>query len=578
MRLQSVLFWIFALITSLFYGTIFSGQVLGLLGLYSVIPAALLSLACAGFVFYLFIANRRWLAEFPDARQGSTRWSAALDLVLVLAGILLFTLLALYPLVRWPFSPISNPLTWDAGLYHFPKAIEMLAHGSAWDLSIDYGEYPFGYESLLALAFGLNNAGYLIGLVHALIAAYFFLALWLLAARFTRLPRGLITLLVAVLILSRLFFPKIDSNIWWIIWTQVILIGKNDLLLAAALLSVALFMPVGTEQDGKHRFFLPGLAAASMIALSVKPNSALLVLFVWGVVLFQMIRSGQIHAFIKALVGAALLVLPGVLWAVRNLVGLHALFSENTLKLGGLSIAGNLSNPFLYKHIPSQLVIVLALMFMTLGAALFWRRLGLYTLAGFVFFLTFVLTPASAFLGNNQQPAQIAWRFGVGLLAYQFVFLLVLLEPVIVRIYEWLAARALFAVGCIVLAVVFSAWGFWKGADLLDPVAHGELILQDQFPAPVGVDGYFSAYDFVHQKIHNSVVIVENGLPFYLYDRGFTNTVTRSRPADYVVAFKTAWTPGKQEAYPESISQPGWDAKWQLIYEDAQGRVYQRKP
>jgi hypothetical protein len=575
MKLQNSLYAIFAFITCLFYGVIFSGQVLGLLRIYSAIPAVVLSILVGGCLFFLFMRNREWIADFPEAQPVVSGWGRALELALLGTGIVLFVVLALYPLADWPFSSISHPLTWDAGLYHFPKAIEMLAHGSAWDMSIDYGEYPFGYESMLALAFGLNHAGYLIGLAHALIAAYFFLAVWLLVARFTRLPRRLITLLVVVLLLSRLFFPKLDSNIWWIIWTQVILIGKNDLLLGGALLSIVLFMPFG---ETKGRFFLPGLAAASMIALSVKPNAALLVVFAWVAVLIELLRAGQIKPQPRRLAAAGALILPGLLWAARNLVALHALFSPAALKLGGLSIAANLTNPYLYKHIPSQLVIVVALLGLVVGAAFHWKRLRWHALTGAVFLLTFVLTPASAFLGSNQQPAQIAWRFALALLGYEFVLLLVLFEPVILRVYDWLAGKPWLCGAGIALTVCFGVWGLYMGRDLLRPEPHGERVLQDQFPAAVGVDGYYSAYDFVQKNVHGSVVIVENGLPYYLYDAGFTDSVTRSRPADTLVVFKTAWTPGKPEAYPELISQPGWDAKWKLVYEDSQGRVYKRKP
>jgi hypothetical protein len=71
------------------------------------------------------------------------------------------------------------------------------------------------------------------------------------------------------------------------------------------------------------------------------------------------------------------------------------------------------------------------------------------------------------------------------------------------------------------------------------------------------------------------VVIIENGLPFYLYDAGFTNSVTRSRPADYSVFLKTSWLgPGN---YPKTLSQPNWSKIWQLVYEDTEGRVYKRK-
>jgi hypothetical protein len=71
------------------------------------------------------------------------------------------------------------------------------------------------------------------------------------------------------------------------------------------------------------------------------------------------------------------------------------------------------------------------------------------------------------------------------------------------------------------------------------------------------------------------VVIIENGLPYYLNDAGFTNSVTRSRPADYIVFLKTAWI--NKGGYPGKLKQPAWAQTWNLVYEDTQGRVYQRK-
>lgn len=174
MKRATILLWIFIFLTALFYGIIFAGQVLGLMRLYSIGLAVPVSLLCGGLVFYLLAANRRWFSflDEEDSARSGTFPQTLLDVSLTLLGLALFTGLALYPLARWPFSPISQTLNWDAGLYHFPKAIETLSTGSAWDMTIDYGEYPFGYESLLALAFGLNHDGYLLGLTHALIALY----------------------------------------------------------------------------------------------------------------------------------------------------------------------------------------------------------------------------------------------------------------------------------------------------------------------------------------------------------------------------------------------------------------------
>lgn len=576
MKVVHFLCSIFILLTALFYGVIFSGQVLGLLNLYHPVTATLVSLVVSGLVLYLLASNRQWFDSFLNAAQTSQNFPQKfLEITLMSVGLALFGLLALTPLLRWPFSPISRRLTWDAGLYHFPKAIEMISTGSAWDMTIDYGDYPFGYESLLALAFGINNDGYLLGLTHALIAIYFFLVLWLLIRRFTELPHGMIVFVVALISVSRLYLPQNDNNIWWILWTQIILIGKNDLLLGASLLSIILFMPLPGE---KQHSYLPGLAVSSMLALSIKPNAALLVLFAWCLALFFLVRSQGLQAAVKKLSLYALLTLPGLLWAFRNLIAQGTLFKENASKLSRLSMAANLNNPYFYEHIPIQMYLVLAIALVPIIAALFRKRIMLPALIGLILLLTFVLTPASAFLGNNQQPAQIAWRFAVGLLAYQAVLLLILFGPTINKIYAWFSARLIFSIAIASLILGLGAISLYRNQNLFETVPNGDLVLHDQFRESVGVNGYFSAYDYVQKNVHNSTIIVENGLPYYLYDDKFTNTVTRAHDSDYFVAFKTAWTAGREEKFPEMILHPDWEKTWQLVYEDSEGRVYKRKP
>lgn len=577
MQLPRALLWIFISLTALFYGVIFAGQVLGLLKLYNLALAVLVSLLIGGLIFYLLAANRRWF-DFVNTEELAFSGNFSQKLLngsLALVGLALFIILALYPLARWPFSPISQNLNWDAGLYHFPKAIEMLSTGSAWDMTIDYGEYPFGYESLLALAFGLNHDGYLLGLTHALLALYFFLAWWLAMARFTRLPHGMMIFLVAILTLSRLYLPKNDHNIWWILWTQVILIGKNDLLLGAALLAIVLFTPSGDE---KERSYLPGLAASSMLALSVKPNAALLVIFAWGLGLFFLARAQGLKTALKTQAFYALLVLPGLLWAFRNLAAMNSLFKDSAARISSWSIAANLTNPYFYNHIPAQFYLVLGIALLSALAALFWQKIRLPALIGLVLLVTFVLTPASAFLGNTQQPTQIAWRFAVGLLAYEAVLLLILIDPLIKKAYDWFAPHLIFSALIIILILGLGAVGLRRNRGLLEYIPGGDLVLRDQFEQPVGVDGYFSAYDYVQKNAQNATVIVENGLPYYLYDENLTNSVTRSRDADYFVAFQTAWRKGRKEGYPEMIFQPEFEQNWELVYQDSEGRVYKRKP
>ncbi|MCX7976032.1 MAG: hypothetical protein N2646_03065, partial [Bellilinea sp.] len=62
-------------------------------------------------------------------------------------------------------------------------------------------------------------------------------------------------------------------------------------------------------------------------------------------------------------------------------------------------------------------------------------------LALLVLLFSFVVTPQTAFYGSNQQPTQIGWRFGVALLSYLFVLLVVVGEPIIQKVLDWLKSR-----------------------------------------------------------------------------------------------------------------------------------------
>jgi hypothetical protein len=123
--------------------------------------------------------------------------------------------------------------------------------------------------------------------------------------------------------------------------------------------------------------------------------------------------------------------------------------------------------------------------------------------------------------------------------------------------------------------LLFGGWCIWSQRDLL--AAHPEvaIVLRDQYPQAVGISGYYSAYDYVQKNVHNSVVIIENGLPYYLYDRDFTNSITRTRPADYIVYLQTPWL--GYGGYPAILDQPAWSQVWALVYQDSEGRVYKHK-
>ncbi|MDE2107332.1 MAG: hypothetical protein KGL39_59600, partial [Patescibacteria group bacterium] len=139
-----VLTALFVGILSLFFGMVYSAQILALLGIYRLwiaLPFAILIAAGAGIVYF---RSGPGPAEFFPPQTGEQSIPRWVELGLYAAGGLLILALVAIPVAAWPYSPINQVLHWDAGAYHFPKAVELFKSGNVWDLSIPYGEYPFG--------------------------------------------------------------------------------------------------------------------------------------------------------------------------------------------------------------------------------------------------------------------------------------------------------------------------------------------------------------------------------------------------------------------------------------------------
>jgi len=562
--------WLFVPVLGIFYGVIAAGQIFGISKLYYswlVLPFSLVVSALVLVIYSRF--GKGFLHSFVDSPE--EKWNRWLETAFMVSGFGLYLLLVFYPLVHWPLSPITAELPWDAGLYHFPKAVEMIVTHSSWDFSIAYGDYPFGYESLLAASFLLSRPGLLIGAVHALISLLLFLAMGLLITRRTKIPAGPVILLLSLLFLSKQMAPNLDGNAWWMFWPQVTLIGKNDALLAASLLALLLHVPFSK----KGPFFPIGLGVASMIALSIKPNAALVILFAWLVMLFFLWRAGQLRSFWKQLLWSAVIIAPGGLWILRNFIIQGALISSDSFRISEWSIASNLTNPYFYDYIPRLLVIVLGVIGISIAVSVFKRSLLFDAFAAVILLITFAMTPATAFFGSTQEPTQVGWRFALALMAYILLLLLAFFEPVVVFVYRQISRRAVLVILAVLLVLAFGILGVWDQRDLMETFPENTIVLHDQYRHSIGVDGYYSAYDYVQNNVHNSVVIIENGLPYYLYDQGFTNSVTRSRPADYIVFLQTPWI--NEGGYPETLDQPEWSKTWHLVYKDQEGRVYQRR-
>jgi hypothetical protein len=126
-----------------------------------------------------------------------------------------------------------------------------------------------------------------------------------------------------------------------------------------------------------------------------------------------------------------------------------------------------------------------------------------------------------------------------------------------------------------IFAVIFCVGGFWNQRGVLQTNPKRTILLRDQFDHSVGSAGYYSSYDFIQKNVRGANVIVENGLPFFLYDPGFTNSVTRSKPADYIVFIK--FPHPDFSMFSSRIDTSAWKEEFSLVYEDSQGRVYKRR-
>lgn len=555
-----------------------AGQILGFLGFYTTWSAILLSILLV-IVFYFWILRTSY--DFLDdilSPAGEKRPNQILNTLGFIAGAGLLIGLLLLPLILWPYSGINNELTWDAGLYHLPKAAELVVSHTTWDLTIDYGEYPWGYESLIAFSLVFSNSGMLIGTAHAVIVLLFAFSFFFLAARFTMLPRGVLFFAIAVIICSFDIVRDFDSNPWWIFRILAFTIGKNDFHLTTVILSMLVFSPFNLRGKG-IQYSLSGMAIASALVLSTKPNGALVVLFVWLIALYAEIslvirQQGKVKEFLKLWIPAGLVIITGVLWAIRNLIMTGRLVSENALGIQQWSILNNLTNRFFYNYLDIYFKYFLVVVLLTIVFTIFSKRFHWTTLATLlVCSISFIATPASGFFGSNQTPTQIAWRFGAYLVAFEVAIVLLMVDPLI----KWFFAKSIKPLEFLIAAVMIgiSGWNMYLNYPRVIPHEENAIVLRDLYRTPVGVDGYFSAYDFVQKNIRDSVVWVENGYPFYVFGPDLTNTVTRSRPADYIVYFQTPLI--DEGGYPEALASAEWNSEWHLIYEDSEGRVYQRK-
>ena len=578
------IFNIYVGITCFFYSAIFAGSVLGFIGLYK--PIYVFSLVFILTLLLFIVLSRTNAAagrQIPQRKNTNKR--ALSEYVVYAVAILIIVLFILIPIVRWPESIAGDWFSWDAGKYHFPKAVEMYRSGSANDMTISYGEYPFGYESLLSFCLLVSGDATLFGWMHALINLFFILSLWLLAKRYTKIKSSFLLLLIALVILSNFFYQFL--NIWQIFQSEVYTVGKNDLLLAASILSILFFYPYPKTGGFDMRAMLP-TGIAGMIAVSVKPNAVYIMAPLWiflgGKIIWEVIKNwgkeSRTHLLFY-LISSSLMV-PGVIWLLRNMILNGQVFSDSILEASKWSIASNLTNPLFYEYVPKTLYIIIGLsLMMVLGSIkkfpqYRWQAGTLLLLAtGFVF------TPFSAFFPRADAPALINWRFGQAMLAYVFIIVLLLVGDFLGKINFSSKIKKIAGHLYLPFLLLIAGGVIWRLSPVLERKPENAIILRDQFRESIGVDGYHSAYDYVQKNVRDSTVWVENGLPYYVYGAGYTNTVSREHSADYVVVIKTDWFGGGGEyggmEIPTYFDPEEWQKYYSVVYEDSQGIVFARK-
>jgi hypothetical protein len=585
-------FAIYGLLIGVLYASVGAGQLLGLLGWYRAVPVNLFVAVVAPLMAWMYL--RKGDGGFFESLRGGDRPAgtphAWFDGLLYACGALLIALLIIFPLVRWPGSFFNQVDYWDAAAYHFPKAVELFRTGSAWDLSVTYGQYPFGFESLLAQVLTITGDETLFGTVHALIALYLFFTLWFLARRYTKLPASWLFLFVGALLVSGMLMHV--GNPWWFLGLSLFSVGLNDVFLAATLLAVVLHAPIGSG-GGDSPYHRVGMAMNTMLALSTKPNAVYLVVLLWAYLILLLSRRarGQPHPFrslLRSLAHSGALVLPGVLWAARNVAVMGVVFSEGLIPLQQHSIAFNLTNPLFYEHIPRNLFGLLAIVVVALGgSALFRFPSWQISCVMAVLFMSFILTPSTAFGAEEDVAAAIKWRLGMAALGYSFIVLLLLFQRLIGPALDLLRRRRALiwvSAAAIILATAFVTY---QSRGLLKLHTRNYRLVHDPYQEAVGAEGYHSVYDYIQRNIRNSVIHIERGLPYYAYGPGYTNLPTRMQhplgrawmvpqpEPDYFLIFETGWW-GQRKGYPDSLSESSFKQHWELIYADSKARLYRR--
>lgn len=569
---------LYSAILSVLFGLIWTAQVLGFVGFYRPISVILLTFvtSVAAFVAYHRL-DHHWLQTMhrpPPMQPKSLLFAFLISFLMILSVVFLIRM------AMWPYSELATLIPADFIGYHAIKAMDLARTGSAWNLSIPYGQYPFGYESLLAFTLLISGQLQAIGIFHALIFLLALLTIYFLLQQFIDLP----ALPVLMLALGILFMPSI--------YPLVLPIGKNDLLLSAAVLVAILHSPVVRKDRRFHPF---GLAFATFIAIATKATGLFILVFLWLTVLFfwwQAYRNNKASDYLSPMILILSLVLmfPGGLWVIRNYGVMGQVLSPEIQSFFETSIAANIRNPDFYAN-SAQVLDLFGRIIITLAIVIAWwifvkRDVLLFSLV-VVIWLTFLYTPLTAFLTPQHVHTAIQWRFVLHGMIFVCILGTVLFAPILLRIYERIRKSNILLLA-IIISLAIGTVGLLWGVGIQFPFYYDATLAQ-KLNEPAGNKtsnaAYADIYEYVQAEIREGVIYAEQAEWYYLAYPNENIRVTNGTlyplglpeaasvpPPDYAVFAERF---GRTEPQFPNLSET---YQWELIYEDTTGQVYKRIP
>lgn len=565
--MHRLLLRLYGLVLSAFFGVTFTTQILAFLGGYTPVLVIPMSLLMTGLAYWGYQRiGRKWHAALEQPAQ---RWHS-LARAAVVSVVLLLSIVFLYRMALWPFSELGAQIPADFRGYHAAKALHLPYSGSFWNLNLPYGQYPIGYEGLLAFAVLLTGHLESLGLVHLSITLLLFLTLYVLLSRYTPFAPPYALLLS----LGIFFIPSFYS--------QILVVGKNDVLLSTTVLVAIAHAPVGDEKRAWHPL---GLAYATLLSLATKATGLYVLFYLWGLVLlfwFLAWRRGTSREYLRISTFALLLALmfPGGLWVIRNVLVMGSLFSPEVSLFFQTSIANNLTNPLLLNAgaesndlLKALLVVIASSAGLLFSKRFRWDMLGLIG----VLVLSFILTPLSAFHTLDSTTLHVEWRYTLHGLWMLLVLVLALLAPPLHALMEYIERTALLRRGMALVVVLTAAgtFGFLDGVQLLRLAPQQNTALYQ----PTVVDARLPIYETMLAEIDSGFVQEMGWSRYYV--------IYRSAQAEIQDGLYPLGRPDLDQPFvpdyaitasPDETLQPPAGHSWELLHEDATGRIFRRVP